>query len=140
MRCFDIAVQSRIRKFTSHNRSQRAHHFPLQLTTQDIAIKYDELDSDQQYAIYQSFLEQLKRKKLVENYENLMQWVKKEGKKYSFNGRQIRNVVSTAMNIALVDQEGSGKLKREHLIRVATKMKEFKQDLKAEENSFKKSQ
>jgi hypothetical protein len=69
-----------------------------------------------------------------------MQWVKKDGKKYNFNGRQIRNVVSTAMNIALVDKEGSGKLKREHLVRVATKTKEFKQDLKAEENSFKKSQ
>jgi hypothetical protein len=70
----------------------------------------------------------------------LMQWVKRDGKKYNFNGRQIRNVVSTAMNIALVDQDGTGKLKREHLIRVATKTKEFKQDLKAEENSFKKSQ
>ncbi|KAH7398262.1 P-loop containing nucleoside triphosphate hydrolase protein [Pyrenochaeta sp. MPI-SDFR-AT-0127] len=114
MKSFDIAVQSRIH----------------------IAIKYDELDSDQQYEIFKSFLDQLRRKKLTDNYDDLISWVKKDGKKFQFNGRQIRNVVSTAMGIALVD-EGGGKLKREHLVRVAQQTKEFKQDLKSQEEIFK---
>ncbi|KNG47000.1 aaa family atpase [Stemphylium lycopersici] len=116
MKSFDIAVQSRIH----------------------IAIKYDELDSEQQFAIFQSFLEQLKRKKLVEDYNQLITWAKKDSKKLSFNGRQIRNVVSTAMNIALVEnKEGGGKLKLDHLIRVATQTKEFKAELKSQDEIYK---
>ncbi|CAN9212722.1 unnamed protein product [Alternaria alternata] len=115
MKSFDIAVQSRIH----------------------IAIKYDELDSDQQFAIFESFLDQLRRKKLVEDYEDLISWAKKDGKKLALNGRQIRNIVSTAMNIALVDNKsGMGKLKREHLSRVAKQTKDFKQELRTQEDIY----
>ncbi|KAI5378807.1 hypothetical protein J4E82_002258 [Alternaria postmessia] len=103
----------------------------------DIAIKYDELDSDQQFAIFESFLDQLRRKKLVEDYEDLISWAKKDGKKLALNGRQIRNIVSTAMNIALVDNKsGMGKLKREHLSRVAKQTKDFKQELRTQEDIY----
>ncbi|KAI4645660.1 hypothetical protein J4E93_005237 [Alternaria ventricosa] len=118
MRSFDIAVQSRIH----------------------IAIKYEELMQSQQIAIFESFLEQLHRKKLVHNYKDLMQWVEKDSRKLGFNGRQIRNVVSTAMGIALVDEENGGKLKREHLMRVAEQTKQFKTDLIAEEEMYKRLQ
>jgi hypothetical protein len=107
------------------------------LTLPDIAIKYDELDSDQQFAIFESFLEQLKRKKLVENYTDLISWARRDVRRWGFNGRQIRNVVSTAMNIALVDNEaGGGKLKREHLVRVAQQTKEFKLELRSQEEIY----
>lgn len=73
----------------------------------------------------------------MENYDDLISWVRKDGKKFQFNGRQIRNVVSTAMGIALVDKESGGKLKRDHLVRVAQQTKDFKQDLKSQEEIFK---
>ncbi|KAG9194544.1 hypothetical protein G6011_04579 [Alternaria panax] len=118
MRSFDIAVQSRIH----------------------IAIKYEELEQSQQIAIFESFLEQLNRKKLVYDYEDLLAWVRKDSRKLAFNGRQIRNVVSTAMGIALVDKANGGKLRRSHLIRVAEQTKQFKQDLIAEEEMYKRLQ
>ncbi|KAI4671512.1 uncharacterized protein J4E78_000008 [Alternaria triticimaculans] len=118
MRSFDIAVQSRIH----------------------IAIKYEELMQSQQIAIFESFLVQLQGKKLVHNFDDLMRWVEKDSRKLGFNGRQIRNVVSTAMGIALVDKENGGKLKREHLMRVAEQTKQFKTDLIAEEEMYKRLQ
>jgi FMN phosphatase YigB (HAD superfamily) len=132
MKSFDIAVQSRIRKSQYY-----VVHISASLTYKDIAIKYDELDSDQQFAIFESFLDQLRRKKLVEDYEDLISWAKKDGKKLALNGRQIRNIVSTAMNIALVDNKsGMGKLKREHLSRVAKQTKDFKQELRTQEDIY----
>jgi len=139
MRSFDIAVQSRIRK--SPNYTCWFNVFPLTNThASDIAIKYEELMQSQQIAIFESFLEQLRDKKLVHNYKDLMQWVEKDSRKLGFNGRQIRNVVSTAMGIALVDEENGGKLKRVHLMRVAEQTKQFKTDLIAEEEMYKRLQ
>jgi inorganic pyrophosphatase/exopolyphosphatase len=69
-----------------------------------------------------------------------MTWVEKDIKKFHFNGRQIRNVVSTAMGIALVDESGDEMLKKEHLVRVAEQTKSFKDDLKAEEKMFQRTQ
>ena len=106
--------------------------------TSDIAIKYNELSQEQQIAIFQSFLEQLQRKKLVHNFNDLMNWVKKDAKKVVFNGRQIRNIVSTAMGIALVDIENGQLLKREHLNQVMEQTKDFKNDLRTQEEIFKK--
>ncbi|KAF2873443.1 hypothetical protein BDV95DRAFT_604950 [Massariosphaeria phaeospora] len=111
MRSFDIAVQSRIH----------------------IAVKYEELSQEQQESIFRAFIDQLKEKKLVENYADLMEWVKKESKRLHFNGRQIRNVVSTALGIALMEE---GRLKREHLIKVAEQTKNFKLDLKSQEELY----
>ena len=73
----------------------------------------------------------------MEDYEDLISWAKKDGKKLALNGRQIRNIVSTAMNIALVDNKsGMGKLKREHLSRVAKQTKDFKQELRTQEDIY----
>ncbi|KAJ4301552.1 hypothetical protein N0V90_003645 [Kalmusia sp. IMI 367209] len=106
----------------------------------DIAIKYEELTQEQQMAIFQSFLEQLRDKKLVEDFSDLMRWVSGPGRKLQFNGRQIRNVVSTALGIAMMDTENGGnrKLNRGHLDRVAEQTKLFKQDLKSQEEIFKR--
>lgn len=106
----------------------------------DIAIKYEELVHSQQMAIFKSFLEQLNRKRLVYDYDDLLEWVHRETRKLAFNDRQIRNVVSTAMGIALVDEANGGKLKRSHLIRVVEQTKQFKQDLIAEEELYKRLQ
>ncbi|KAK7751707.1 hypothetical protein SLS62_006368 [Diatrype stigma] len=115
-RSFDIAVQSRIHT----------------------AIKYEELTQEQKINIFKSFFDQLQKKKLVDLYDNLMQWVSKEGKRLQLNGRQIRNVVSTALGLALMDDSGqSKKLRPEHLKQVAEQTKNFKQDLGSQEAVYK---
>ena len=85
--------------------------------------------------IFESFPEQLAKKKLVENYEEVRKWVEKEGKRFDFNGRQIRNVISTALGIALANQ--NRKLTREDLATVARQTDDFKRDLSIQEGIYK---
>ncbi|KAI0197648.1 hypothetical protein F4808DRAFT_438237 [Astrocystis sublimbata] len=115
MRSLDIAVQSRIH----------------------LAIKFVELNPEQKVRIFESFLTQLASKNLVSNYKELETWVKKEGKRYDFNGRQIRNVISTALGIALADEK---KLEKDHLASVARQTDEFKRDLSTQEAIYKDRQ
>ena len=83
-------------------------------------------------------MEQLEEKKLVHKPDDLEQWVRKEGKKLPLNGRQIRNVVSTALGLALTDTSGQpAKLRPEHLKHVAEQTKNFKQDLSDQEAIYK---
>ncbi|KAH7117900.1 aaa family ATPase [Dendryphion nanum] len=89
-----------------------------------IAIKYEELFQRQKLNIFTSFLDQLEA------------WVKKDGGKLPFNGRQIRNVVSTALGVALKDGS-NGRVKREHLVTIAEHTKTFKQDLSSQEAIYK---
>ena len=104
----------------------------------DIAIKYEELTPEQKTNIFTSFLDQLHKKKLVHGYDDVMQWANKEGKRLPLNGRQIRNVVSTALGLALMDTSGQpAKLRPEHLKQVAEQTKTFKQDLNTQEEIFK---
>lgn len=77
IRDFDVAVQSRIH----------------------LAIKYDDLSKEQQVDIFNSFLNQAKEKGHIENWDKIGKWVQREaGSK--FNGRQIRNIVTSAMGLA----------------------------------------
>ncbi|KAF2086542.1 P-loop containing nucleoside triphosphate hydrolase protein, partial [Saccharata proteae CBS 121410] len=78
MRTFDIAVQSRIH----------------------LAIKYDDLSKSQREKIFMAFLDQLNDKYLVDDFSEVKEWVEVDGCEFDFNGRQIRNVVSTAMGLA----------------------------------------
>jgi ATP-dependent Clp protease ATP-binding subunit ClpA len=109
----------------------------LLITIADIAIKYEELTVDQQITIFNSFLDQLIAKGLVDKPQDLKNWVNKDGKKMAFNGRQIRNVISTAMGIALIDDINGNKLCREHLVKVADQTREFKRDLRSQEELHK---
>lgn len=109
MSSFDIAVQSRIH----------------------IAIKYEELTLEQKKNIFMSFLDQLHTKRLVHNYDDIKKWVQRDGRKLPFNGRQIRNVVSTALGVALMEEDA--KLKRDHLINIANQTNAFKRDFRTQE-------
>jgi hypothetical protein len=66
-----------------------------------------------------------------------VKWVKKEGKRLDFNGRQIRNVVSTALGIALAEDR---KLLKEDLTNVARQTDDFKRDLSTVEAIYKDRQ
>ncbi|KAI1753930.1 hypothetical protein F4782DRAFT_494461 [Xylaria castorea] len=115
MRSLDIAVQSRIH----------------------LAIKFTELNPQQKTNIYHSFLNQLATKGLVENLKDLEVWASKDGKRFDFNGRQIRNVLSTSLGIALADGR---KLNREDLVSVARQTDDFKRDLYMQEAIYKDRQ
>ncbi|KAI0490382.1 hypothetical protein F4859DRAFT_520199 [Xylaria cf. heliscus] len=115
MRSLDIAVQSRIH----------------------LAVKFTELSPAQKNNIYVSFLEQLANKGLVEDLADLKAWASKDGKRYDFNGRQIRNVLSTALGIARAENRG---LNREDLIGVARQTDDFKRDLSTQEAIYRDRQ
>ncbi|CAI6336220.1 unnamed protein product [Periconia digitata] len=115
MRSLDIAVQSRIH----------------------LAVKFVDLQPDQKVSIYESFFEQLANKGKVDDLEALRRWATKYGKKFDFNGRQIRNVISTAMSIALAEEV---KLKTEHLSIVSRQTDDFKRDLSVQEGIYKDKQ
>ncbi|EXJ83924.1 hypothetical protein A1O1_07553 [Capronia coronata CBS 617.96] len=103
---FDVAVQSRIH----------------------IAIRYEGLDKKQTVDIFEGFLEQYKAKGLVQpkTYADIMIWVKRELYKKKFDGRQIRNIVTSTMGVASAE---SRQMTMEDLNNVVTIMMAFKGDL-----------
>ncbi|KAI0152842.1 hypothetical protein GGR57DRAFT_492579 [Xylariaceae sp. FL1272] len=113
MKSLDIAVQSRIH----------------------LAVKFADLSGDQKFRIYESFLTQLDDKHLVTGYQEIMKWVKAHGRKFDFNGRQIRNVISTALGVAQADNGRN--LMMEDLIEVAGQTDMFKRDLAGQEAIYK---
>ncbi|KAI9694330.1 MAG: hypothetical protein M1820_009019 [Bogoriella megaspora] len=107
LRSFDIAVQSRIH----------------------IAIKYEDLTEKQREKIFQSFITQLANKKLISDKASIDDWIQTIGKTFDLNGRQIRNIVSTAMGLARADNEDDPKLETKHLSLVATQTTRFQKEL-----------
>ncbi|KXX79795.1 ATPase family AAA domain-containing protein 3B [Madurella mycetomatis] len=115
LKSFDIAVQSRIH----------------------IAIEYTDLSEKQRENIFSEFLKQLHAKNLVSDINAVLQWVEEVGKEKDFNGRQIRNVVSTAMAIANADEM---KLAPTHLNEVCKHVTQFKKALQEQETLFRAAQ
>lgn len=103
----------------------------------DIAIEYNDLDQGQRAKIFTEFLNQLKSKNLVDEYEECLEWVREDGCTKYFNGRQIRNVVSTAMGLAHAEKRG---LCRRHLIHVSRNTEIFKRALSDQEAIFRNAQ
>ncbi|KAK0610777.1 aaa family ATPase [Immersiella caudata] len=110
---FDIAVQSRIH----------------------ISIEYSDLEPQQRENIFTEFLQQLKHQGLVDNHDwgSITRWVSEDGKEMAFNGRQIRNIVSTAMAVAHADKRH---LLRKDLVSVANNTKTFKKALQERETLY----
>ena len=71
---------------------------------------------------------------LISSWEDIEEWVREERKEKNFNGRQIRNLVSTAM--ALAHAEGL-RLQRKHLTTVSRNTSTFKSALQHQEAIFK---
>ncbi|KAK1749636.1 hypothetical protein QBC47DRAFT_395553 [Echria macrotheca] len=115
LKSFDIAVQSRIH----------------------IAIEYGDLTIDQRDKIFTEFLGQLRSNNLVEEWGPVERWVSEDGKHIGFNGRQIRNLISTAMALAHAENRG---LRRDDLAVVARNTKEFNSALAEREAVYRNSQ
>ncbi|KAJ2901775.1 AAA family ATPase [Zalerion maritima] len=104
---FDIAVQSRIH----------------------IALRYEELDKDQTIGIFMGFLEQYRKKGLIADKHFRKIKKEAEGKlwKERFDGRQIRNIVTSAMGLAIADEKRS--LEWSDVQQVIEMTRSFKTDL-----------
>ncbi|RTE84375.1 hypothetical protein BHE90_001007 [Fusarium euwallaceae] len=118
---FDVAIPSRIH----------------------IAIRYESLKEDQMEAIFSSFLGKLDEKGLIEDYREIKDWLEDVVYKECFDGRQIRNLVTTALGLARAaakDNNGPNKLTKKHLKRAFTNACAFKRDFNTQMQRYKDSQ
>lgn len=94
-----------------------------------LAIQYRNLTKEQMVAIYKNLLADVPDSKLKDRRERLQKDIEKNlcGRRSQMNGRQIRNIVSTAR--ALAASEGA-KLDFEHLRQVYDSTAEFLEGLK----------
>lgn len=107
-----------------------------------IAIKYNPLTDDQMDAIFRGFLEPLNKEGKIEDFRSLMRWLKEDVYYEKFDGRQIRNIVTTALGLARADHaEGkTNKLTKSHMLRAFRNCKSFKDEWLLEYNSYMQDQ
>ena len=96
-------------------------------------MKFGKLEPSQKVGIFSSFLDQLAANGMVEGYDEILEWFEDEGKRMDFNGRQIRNIISTALSIALA---GKRNLRKRDVASIARKTNELKMELADEEAVF----
>jgi AAA+ superfamily predicted ATPase len=107
----DIAVQSRIH----------------------LAIRYDDLTREQKISVFEMFLKQLEPDN-IEDFPNIMEFITEYGCDNELNGRQIRNVVSSALSLARSESKengGDARLTVKHLKNVLTITKDFQKQLES---------
>ncbi|MCJ1252166.1 hypothetical protein MMC30_009405 [Trapelia coarctata] len=107
----DVAVQSRIH----------------------LAIRYEDLTKDQKMKIFTMFLDQLEPE-CITNRDQITEYINEYGSEYKLNGRQIRNVVSSALSLARSTAKNNGgddRLSRQHLKDVLGITKDFQEQLES---------
>lgn len=118
---FDVAIPSRIH----------------------VVIPYKHLNEDQMKNIFKGFLDPLKDDGLIENYPSIIEYLDEYVSAMRFDGRQIRNIVTTALALARAEttkKGGTGKLKLHHLKTVATNTNQFKGDFSIQYQRYIESQ
>ncbi|KAI8159338.1 hypothetical protein K4K49_002112 [Colletotrichum sp. SAR 10_70] len=117
---FDIAIPSRIH----------------------IAIRYETLKAEQMEAIFTGFLDELDKKGLVHEYDEIKDWLDEDVYKEDLDGRQIRNIITTALGLA---RAGSGrgqsnKLQKAHMKTAFSNVSAFKRDFNTQMEQYKEGQ
>ncbi|RYP73153.1 hypothetical protein DL771_003789 [Monosporascus sp. 5C6A] len=102
-----------------------------------VSVSY--LDQKQKESILMEFLTQFKQNGLINptRWESIKSWVEEEGRNKVFNGRQIRDIVSTAMGLAHAKHR---KLEGKDFSLVAMNRSAFKNSLAAQEAVFENNQ
>lgn len=108
----DVAVQSRIH----------------------LAIQYQDLTKEQKQNIFRNFLDQIDQSK-IKNRRAIDVQLEKLCKKNSLNGRQIRNIVTSAQALAASQKE---RLSFDHLEKVLDMTMNFVESMKDLTNSKRK--
>lgn len=107
----DIAVQSRIH----------------------LAIRYEDLTRDQKVSVFEMFLKQLKPDSIAD-FPDVMDFIREYGSDNDLNGRQIRNVVSSALSLARSlskENGGDARMTVKHLKQVLNITKDFQRQLES---------
>ena len=118
---FDIAIPSRIH----------------------VSIQYQSLKAPQMDGIFKGFLQPLEDQGLLENSDEIMEWLKEDVYSVGFDGRQIRNIVTTALGLARAESKfrnGKGKLNKGHLKAVVKNVSAFKTDFTVQFDRYVTSQ
>lgn len=113
---FDVAVQSRIH----------------------VAIKYTQLSPGQTIAIFNGFLRPLVDRGCVDEYDDIQEWIREDMSGVGLDGRQIRNIVTSAL--ALARAEKKTKLDKKHLKRISNNVRNYKHDFIVQFERYKNSQ
>ena len=113
---FDVAVHSRIH----------------------IAIKYDTLSKQQTLDIFDGFLGPLAQRGLVKNIDEIRDWLDEDVSKIGLDGRQIRNVVTSALGLARA--QGDSRLDRKHIKTVLNNVRDFKLEFIRQYENYRNSQ
>ena len=114
IKAIDVAVQSRIH----------------------LAIRYDDLDKKQKENIFKIFLRQLEPDS-IKNEKAIFEFVEEYGSEHKLNGRQIRNVVSSALSLARNEgknNDGDERLDIKYLKTVLNITKDFQEQLESVTN------
>lgn len=99
---FDVAVHSRIH----------------------IAIRYNNLNPEQTEKIFTNFLKPLDNDNLIKDYGEVLDYIRDDVVGMNLDGRQIRNIVTTALSMARAEK--AEQLKKQHLKAMVTNIKDFK--------------
>ena len=105
---FDIAVQSRIH----------------------VAIKYVALNEKQTMDIFDGFLKPLANNGAVRDMNDIRGWLEDDVVKMRLDGRQIRNIVTSALGLARAG--GKAQLEKHHLKMMLNNVKDFKDEFMTE--------
>ncbi|KAI2620662.1 P-loop containing nucleoside triphosphate hydrolase protein [Hypomontagnella submonticulosa] len=118
---FDVAIPSRIH----------------------VSIKYESLKPAQMEKIFQGFLQPLDEKGLVDDYKDIATWLSEDVYTIGFDGRQIRNIVTTALGLARAEmkyKKGKPTLTKKHLRSVVNNARSFKSDFLVQYDRYINSQ
>jgi ATP-dependent Clp protease ATP-binding subunit ClpA len=123
---FDIAIPSRIH----------------------VAVQYRSLVQAQMQAIFFGFLDRLDEGNLIDDYGDIKEWLEEVVYNQEFDGRQIRNIVTTALGLARAEAQGTsegnsrtrGKLALKHMKRAFVNVRDFKNDFHTQMQRYKDSQ
>ncbi|KAJ5885543.1 hypothetical protein N7495_010053 [Penicillium taxi] len=110
---FDVAVHSRIH----------------------VAIKYEELNETRAMSIFKNFLTPLEDKGMIQSQSDILDWLEGDIHRMKFDGRQIRNVVTSACSLARA--QGKTRLEKQHLLAVVDNVKDFKNEFVRQYEGYK---
>ena len=113
---FDVAVHSRIQ----------------------VAIRYESLNKDQTMAIFEGFLEPLAKRGLVKDMEDIRAWLKEDVIKMGLDGRQIRNIVTSALSLARAQR--TPRLEKRQIKTMLGNVKDFKDEYIKQYEKYKSEQ
>lgn len=119
-------------------------HFDIAIPSRiHVAIQYESLKPPQMEAIFKGFIEPLENENKVEDYEDILDWLKEDVYPIGFDGRQIRNIITTALGLARAEaklRNGKGKLSKKHLKSVINRVRLFKNDFTLQYDRYISSQ